>query len=198
MAVDYDQMARNLEDFYSFKDKVVIFVGAGTKQLLNISRIPKRTVAIDQSAEAIQQLRQQVEARCLESVVEIVHSDFSDVASRGDVVYFEFCLHEMPAPDIALAHAKSLAPDIVVFDHSPGSEWAYLGAEEDKVARSTQAMERFGIRARKIFCTDQHFTDYAELLVKVSPQGPLAVERAARYLHITGIAIPMGYGLTLL
>jgi hypothetical protein len=198
MAADYVQMARNLEDFYQFKDKVVVFVGAGTKQLLDISRIPKRTIAIDQDVDALQQLRQQVEARHLENVVEIVQSDFFDVPSRGDVVYFEFCLHEMTDPDKALAHAKSLAPDIVVYDHAPGSEWAYLGAEEDKVVRSTQAMERFGIRRREIFRTNQHFKDYAELLAKVSPQGPLAVERAARYASVTGIAIPMGYGLTLL
>jgi len=198
MAADYDQMARNLEDFYQFKDKVVVFVGAGTKQLLDISRIPNRTIAIDQSAEAVQQLRQQVEARHLESVVEIIQSDFFDVTSRGDVVYFEFCLHEMTDPDKALAHAKSLAPDIVVYDHAPGSEWAYLGAEEDKVVRSTQAMERFGIRRREFFRTDQRFKDYAELLAKVSPQGPLAVERAARYSNVTGIAIPMEYGLALL
>jgi hypothetical protein len=198
MAADYDQMARELDHFYNFAGKVVVFVGAGTKQLLDMGRIPKKTIAIDQNAEAVQQLRQQVEARHLESVVEIVQSDFFDVISRGDVVYFEFCLHEMTDPDKALVHAKSLAPDIVVYDHLPGSEWAYLGAEEDKVVRSTQAMERFGIRSRQLFRTDQHFKDYAELLVKVSPQGPLAVERAARFANVTGIVIPMEYGLALL
>jgi hypothetical protein len=198
MAADYVQMARELDQFYNFAGKVVVFVGAGAKQLLDVSRIPKRTIAIDQDGEALQQLRQQVEAQHLESVVEILHSDFNDVTSRGDVVYFEFCLHEMPDPAKALAHAKSLAPDIVVFDHAPGSEWAYLGAEEDKVVRSTQAMARFGMRGSQIFRTEQHFTDYAELLAKISPQGPLAVERAARFVNASGIAIPMDYGLTLL
>ncbi len=150
MAADYALMARNLDSFYNFEGKVVIFVGAGTKQLLDVGRKPKRTIAIDQSAEALEQLRQQVAAQHLESAVEIIHADFCDVSARGDVVYFEFCLHEMPDPGKALAHAKSLAPDIVVFDHAPGSEWAYLGAEEDKVARSSQAMERFNIRARQL------------------------------------------------
>lgn len=198
MAADYGQMARNLDRFYNFEGKIVVFVGAGTKQLLDVSRKPKKTIAIDQSAEALQQLRQQVEAQHLENAVEIVHSDFKGVTARGDVVYFEFCLHEMPDPAKALAHAKSLAPDIVVFDHAPGSEWAYMAAEEDKVARSTQAMERFGIRAREIFSTAQYFKDYSELLAKISPQGPLAVERALRYAHVAGISIPMDYGLTLL
>jgi hypothetical protein len=198
MAADYAQMARDLDHFYDFKDKVVVFVGAGSKQLLDLRQKPKRAIAIDQNEEALQQLRQEVEAQHLESVVEIVHSDYYDVTSRGDVVYFEFCLHEMKDPEKALTHAKSLAPDIVVFDHTPGSEWVYLGAEEDKVLSSTEAMERFGIRGREFFRTDQHFKDHAELLAKVSPQGPLAVERAARFMNVTGIAIPMDYGLTLL
>jgi hypothetical protein len=198
MAADYGQMARNLDRFYNFEDKVVIFVGAGTKQLLDVSRKPKRTIAIDQSAEALQPLRQQVEARHLESAVEIIHADFCGVTAQGDVAYFEFCLHEMPDPVKALAHAKSLAPDIVVFDHASGSEWAYMAAEEDKVICSTQAMERFGIRSRELFRTEQIFNDYAELLAKISPQGPLAVERAARFANVTNIAIPMDYGLTLL
>ncbi len=198
MAADYALMARNLDSFYNFEGKVVIFVGAGTKQLLDVGRKPKRTIAIDQSAEALEQLRQQVADQHLESAVEIIHADFCDVTAHGDVVYFEFCLHEMPDPGKALAHAKSLAPDIVVFDHAPGSAWAYLGAEEDKVVRSAQAMERFGMRARQFFRTEQHFADYAELLAKISPQGPLAVERAARFVNVTGIAIPMDYGLALL
>ena len=35
-----------------------------------------------------------------------------------------------------VAHARTLAPDVVVFDHAPGSEWIYYGAEERLVARS--------------------------------------------------------------
>ena len=68
MAADYGQMARDLDRFYNLEDKVVVFVGAGTKQLLDVSRKPKRTIAIDQSAEALQQLEQQVEAQHLERV----------------------------------------------------------------------------------------------------------------------------------
>jgi len=52
--------------------------------------------------------------------MQVVGSKFEDVAGSFDVVYFEFCLHEMHDPEKALIHAKKLAPDIVVFDHSPG------------------------------------------------------------------------------
>ena len=55
--------------------------------------------------------------------MEVVGSKFEDVALSGDVVYFEFCLHEMADPQKALTHAKNLARDTVVFDHSPDSEW---------------------------------------------------------------------------
>ena len=130
--------------------------------------------------------------------MEVVGSKFEDVAQSGDVVYFEFCLHEMADPQKALTHAKNLAPDIVVFDHSPGSEWIFYGAEEDKVRRSAHAMERFGLRGHEKFHTEQRFEDYAALLAKVSGQGPMAIQRAQRFAGATNIVIPMSYELNLL
>jgi hypothetical protein len=44
----------------------------------------------------------------------------------------------------------------------------------------------------------QQFRDYTELLAKVSPQGPLAIERAQRFAGATDIVIPMKYELNLL
>ena len=52
-----------------------------------------------------------------ESYQELMLADRDPPATvilHGDVVYFEFCLHEMDDPAKALIHAKSLAPDIVV------------------------------------------------------------------------------------
>jgi hypothetical protein len=91
-----------------------------------------------------------------------------------------------------------MAPDIVVFDHSPGSEWIFYGAEEDKVERSADVMERFGVRRSERFHTEQRFADFAELLAKVSPQGPTAIQRAQRFAGATNIVIPMDYELNLL
>jgi len=130
--------------------------------------------------------------------VDVVASAFEEVTLRGDVVYFEFCLHEMADPWNALKHARALAPDIVVFDHSPGSDWAFHAAEEDLVLRSADAMERFGIRRREAFSINQFFRDYDELLAKVSVQGDMAIERAQRFRGATNIAIPMSYELALL
>ena len=198
MATDYAQLTRNLLDFYDFRNKVVLYVGAAGRQLLDDSAGTRKLIAIDQDVEALRELAANVAAKGMQNSVEVVGSKFEDVALSGDVVYFEFCLHEMADPEKALTHARKLAPDIVVYDHSPGSEWIFYGAEEDKVPRSAQAMERFGLRRREKFHTEQRFAEYAELFAKVSPQGPTAIERVQRFAGATNIVIPMDYELNLL
>ena len=198
MATDYAKLTENLLRFYDFTGKVVLFVGAGVKQLLAPSAGARKLIAIDQDVETLRELAAGVAAQGLQNSVEVVGSRFEDVALSGDVVYFEFCLHEMADPRKALAHARSLAPDIVVFDHSPGSKWIFYGAEEDKVRHSAQVMERFGLRRHQSFHTEQRFEDYAELRAKIGPQGPTAIERIQPYAGATKIVIPMDYELNLL
>lgn len=198
MATDYAQLTRNLLGFYDFTDKIVLFVGAGGRQLLDLSAGMKTLIAIDQDVEALRELAANVAVKGMQDSVKVVSGKFEEVAMPGDVVYFEFCLHEMADPQKALAHARNLARDIVVFDHSPDSVWIYYGAEEDKVRLSAQAMERFGLRSHEEFHTEQRFADYAELLAKVSPQGPIAIERIERFASAKNIVIPMGYELNLL
>ena len=103
----------------------------------------------------------------------------------------------MCAPSDAVA-AAALAPDVVVLDHAPGSEWAWHVVEEEKVERSAEAMRRLGVRAERLFLGEQRFTDHAELLAKVSVQGPLAVARAERFRGAGEIVIPFGYEVALL
>ena len=198
MATDYSKLSENLSRFYDFAGKVVLFVGAGGRQLLDPAEPTRKLIAIDKDIGALGQLEKDLAAKGLEDSVELVGGRFEEVALLGDVAYFEFCLHEMNDPDRALRHARSLSPDIVVYDHSPGSEWIYYGAEEDKVSRSSAAMERFGIRRRQAFYAEQRFGNFAELLGKVGPQGPLAIERAQRFAGATDIVIPMNYELDLL
>ncbi len=187
MAADYQKLAEILTRFYDFTDKTVLYVGAGGRQLLDPAVKNRRLIAIDRDAGSLAGLN-----------IEAVAADFEEVRLAGDVVYFEFCLHEMPDPVRALQHARTLAPETVVFDHSPESEWIFLGAEEEQVRRSTAAMIEFGIRRRVTFQTEQRFQEYAELIAKVSPQGELALERARRFEGATGIEIPMCCELVLL
>jgi hypothetical protein len=198
MAVDYRELSANLLRFYDFGGKVVLYVGAGGRQLLDPAIQARKLVAIDRDAKALDKLRTEAAERRARNSVEVIASSFEQVSLRGDVVYFEFCLHEMDDPMQALVHARALAPDSVVYDHSPGSEWSFYGAEEDKVRRSAEAMARFGIRCRESFYAEQRFGDHAELAAKLSSQGPLALERARRCAGATNIAIPMPYELVLL
>ncbi len=198
MSTDYAKLTENLCRFYDFQNKCVLFVGAAGRQLLDPSAGTRKLIAIDKDVEGLRALQATIEAKGLQHCMEAIGASFEEIALGGDVVYFEFCLHEMDDPARSLRHAKSLAPDIVVYDHSVGSEWIYYGAEEAKVSRSSDAMEGFGIRRRQTFCAEQRFGNHAELLAKVGGQGPLAVERAQRFVETTNIVIPMSYELNLL
>ncbi len=198
MATDYAKLTQNLCRFYDFGDKVVLFIGAGGRQLLDPSTPTRKLIAIDRDANALLELKTSIAAQGRQGSVEVIGARFEEVTTPGDVVYFEFCLHEMDDPEKALVHAKALAPDLVVYDHSAGSEWSYYAAEEDKVAHSIATMERFGIRQRQTFQAEQRFANLSELIAKVGPQGPLAIERAQRFTDATDIVIPMPYELNLL
>ncbi len=198
MATDYAQLTANLCSFYDFTDKEVLFVGAAGRQLLDPSARTKKLIAIDKNVAAIRELQATIAAQGLQDAMQAIAADFVDVSLSCDAVYFEFCLHEMDDPENSLRHARTLAPDIVIFDHSPGSEWIYYGAEEDKVARSAAVMRQFGIRRHQDFLAEQKFPTFADLVAKVSPQGPLAIERVQRFAGSTNIVIPMSYELNLL
>jgi tRNA G37 N-methylase Trm5 len=198
LAADYGELTENLSRFYDFTGKVVFFVGAGRRQLFDFSVKTRRVIAIEQDVEAVSQLKANIRTKGIEDSVDVVCANLEDVTSSGDVVYFEFCLHEMPDPQRALAHAKTLARDIVVFDHLADSEWAFCAAEDENVRRSAEAIAGFPVRRRQTFCTAQSFKDYTELLAKISLQGQLAIERAQRFAGATNIIIPMSCELVLL
>ncbi len=187
MAADYEELARRLTSFYDFTNKTVLYVGAGGRQLLDPTVEDRKLIAIDRDPGSLMGLN-----------IPVIAADFEDVQVHGDVVYFEFCLHEMRDPLKALQHARALAPDTVVFDHSVGSEWIFLGAEEELVRRSSAAMAGFSIRRRLALHAEQRFQDHAELFAKVRGQGSVAVERARRFEGFAGIRIPMDCELVLL
>lgn len=198
MAADYAFLTKNLRDFYDFAGKVVLLVGAGHGQLLDPAVSARKLIAIDRDPAALREFQKRIAAEAVQTPTEIVHGKFEDVTAHADVVYFEFCLHEIAEPFTALKRARTLAPDVVVFDHSAASEWVFYGAEEDVVRRSSEAMKNFGVRRSSSFRTRQHFKSGAELLSKVAGRGPLAIERAQRYARINNFTIPMVCELALL
>ena len=160
MAADYRLLSRTLSGFYDFTGKSVLYVGAGGRQFLDPAVRTRKVIAIDRDANSLAGLN-----------LETVAADFEEVTLTGDVVYLEFCLHEMPDPLRALRHSRTLAPDTVVFDHTPESEWIFLGAEDEQVRRSAAAQAEFGIRRHMTLRNEQRFQDYAELVAKVKGQG---------------------------
>jgi hypothetical protein len=198
VATDIRQLTENLRSFRDLGGVVVLCVGAGGGQLLDVYRDAARILAVDSDPAALGQLEAVATARGLQDRVELVHADFFQVARSAQVVLFEFCLHEIPDPATALGRARSLAPEVLVYDHAPGSTWAWHAAEEDKVRRGTQAIEACGIKRRALFQGEQRFRDYAELRDKVASQGPTALERAAPFREQRDIVIPMAYQAALL
>lgn len=198
MAADYKQMEQNFRQFYEFSGKTVVGVGAGGGPFTDLVCEARKLIVIDKDPAAIRQWEARIAAGGLKDRVEVVHADFCATSPRGDVVYFEFCLHEMDDPSQTLRHALTLAPEVLVFDHLPDSEWAFQGAEEDKVRRSTDALASFHCLRRQAFRTEQRFQTYQQLLDRLSSQGALAMQRAERYRDADEIVIPMTYGVSLL
>jgi hypothetical protein len=198
LAVDQEEVTGNLRRFYDFTGKTVLFVGAGGGQFLDPSFKTKRLIAIDRNVEALGELKRKTAARGEQGSWNVRGAHFEEVTLSGDTVYFEFCLHETVDPQKTLAHARALAPDVVVFDHTPGSDWSFYVAEEERVRRSAEAMKRFGIRRRETVRIQQRFKDYVELLAKVAEQGTVAIQRVQRFAGTTNIVIPMNCELALL
>jgi len=199
MATDYALMMHNLMSFYDFEDTTLVCIGAGGARSIGYGQLPRKIVAIDQDAIALDQIRVAVTKSDMRDKFEFVHGDFltMNLPARGDVVLFDFCLHEMADIALALKLAGELAPDVVVFDHGQASEWAYYVVEEAKVDLLWRTLERFNVPQHRKFATEQKFRDHAELLAKVKPQGEIAIRRIEKFEGRTDIIIPMTYELAL-
>jgi len=176
----------------------VVDVGAGGGQLVEYARPARRVIAVDRDGAAMERLAARVRECGLADTFTLVTSDFLAVRPLGDVVLFEFCLHEMVAPERALGHARELAPDVLVIDHAPVSRWSWYAAEEEQMEAAWKAVERGPIRRQQDVEGFQHFNDYAELEAKLASQGPKSLERIGPLSGQKAISIPMPYRLALL
>jgi SAM-dependent methyltransferase len=198
MPADYGRMVANLLGFYDFSGKTVIDVGAGGGQLIEYGRAAALVLALDNDAPALGLLRERLKAAGLEAKFTPLLCDFMEAELEADVVLFEFCLHEMPDPGAAVERALGMAPAVVVFDHWPGSEWSYIGAEESQVERSWAGLARFPVTKTRRHEDTQVFRDYEELYEKVKGQGQTSLARIEVFRGRAGIRIPMSYGLALI
>jgi hypothetical protein len=198
MATDIAIVIGNLTSFYDFRGKSVVHVGAGGGQFVGYAVNASRVVAVDPDAAAVAQLQTVIAALGLGDRFIVRQAGFESVAEPADVVFFEFCLHEIGDPAAALAHARTLAPETLVIDHAPDSHWAWYTAETEKAERSWAAVEQGGIRRQERFAGWQHFADAEALLQRVASLGEPAVSRARALAGTTNIEIPMTYRVAVL
>jgi predicted RNA methylase len=198
MATDLRQIVQSLAAFYDFTGRTVVDVGAGGGQLAEYARPARRVVAIDRDASALTRLAARLAERGLAGKFALVEGDFLEHRLRGDVVLFEFSLHEMAEPERALAHARELAADVVVIDHAPGSPWEWCAAEDERVAVAWRAVEQTPLRRLQSVEAAQLFPDYAALQARLALQGPESHKRIGGYRDQRAISIPMPYRLALL
>jgi hypothetical protein len=198
MATDIEKIINNLLEFYDFNNQTIITVGAGGGQLIEYGRISKNVVAIDHDTEALNKLKDNLLKSGLYDKFKLIHSDFYLYNFRGDVVMFEFCLHEMKDPETAIKHALTMAPDILILDHWPGSEWAFIVGEEEKIVKSWTALQLFQVKKVQKFETVQFFNDYEEIYQKVKVQGETSINRINDFKDKKKFTIPMSYGFALI
>ncbi len=198
MATDYKRIIQNLFDFFDLSGRTIVAVGAGGGQFLEYGRLAAKVIAVDQDAEALGVLREKLAQAGLADKFALVQSAFLDFQEKADVVLFEFCLHEMPDPSAALAHARTLAPAVVVMDHWPGSEWAFMAAEEDKATEAWASIVSSRPERVVSFEASQVFSGFDELWQKVRSQGEISLARIERFKGLSDISIPMSYGFALL
>jgi SAM-dependent methyltransferase len=197
MTVDIGAFISELLAFYDFGGKTVLWVGAGGGQMAAFVRATKRVFAVDRDPIALDKLKESLASAGLERSVTLVQSDFLRTDLHVDTVLFEFCLHEMDDPEAALKHAGTLAPDTVVIDHRPGSEWSYYVGEEDKIAASWAALARFAPGKQAERKATHFFEKYDDLFQKLKGQGEKSLARIEKFKGRADIRIPMLYGFAL-
>ena len=198
VATDLEQIVHDLTRFYDVTGMKVIVVGAGVGQLVEFVRPARRVVAVDKDAAALAQLDARLQECGLAHKFTLVTSDVLDFREHGDVVYLEFCLHQISHPERALNHTLTLAPDVLVIDHAPGSPWSWYAAEDRQVEAAWHSVEGRTIRRQQAREGEQRFPDYAALEARLANQGSLSLERIDAYRGREPITIPMPYRIALL
>lgn len=198
MAIDINKVIANLLEFDGFDNQTIISVGSGGGQFIEYGRYSRQVIAIDNDEEALKKLETALYKSGLADKFTLIHSDFHEVTKKGDIVFFEFCLHEMKDTEAAIKHALTLAPAILISDHWPGSEWAFIVDEKEKVKNSWEAIKKFRLKKIQRYDTVQFFHDYEELYLKVKGQGENSIKRISKYKDKKDFTIPMSYGFALI
>ena len=198
MAADIAAIIRSIESCYDFTGKSVIHVGAGGGQFIGYAGKTRKVLGVDPDPAAVERLKQAVREKGLEDRFSALQGDILTLTARADVVFFEFCLHEIVDPRAALRHVRTLAPETLIVDPAPGSTWAWYLCEAEKAQRGWSAAEESRLALDKRFEGVQRFHDHAELLAKVQVLGECVIRRIEEFRDRRDFTIDMPYRVALL
>jgi hypothetical protein len=198
MATDLARILDDLESCYDFTGRSVIHVGAGGGQLIGFAGRARTVLGVDPDVAAVERLRERVREAGLADRYRVLPSDILAVTERADVVFFEFCLHEIVDARTALRHAGRLAPEVLVADHAPSSSWSWYLGEAEKVLRGWAAVEHSPLLLDRTFTGLQRFHDHAELLAKAEVMGERSIRRIEEFRDRRDFTIAMPYRVALL
>jgi hypothetical protein len=197
MPTDLTLIEETLQAFYDFSDKTVITIGAGGGGILEYARRARFVIAVDTDADAIDRLTTRVRACGLSGRFFMFHGDVMSLYLSGDVVLFEFSLHEMSDARAVLEHARTLAPEIVLMEHAPGSPWSWFAGEEDGVKECWAAVPSSAICRQRNIDAVQQFQGFAEVQMRLRDHRTRDA-RIARFRDEAPISIPMPCRIALL
>jgi 2-polyprenyl-3-methyl-5-hydroxy-6-metoxy-1,4-benzoquinol methylase len=198
VATDLGLIIRNLASFYNVEGKSVLHVGAGGGQLVEYLKAAGKVLGIDSDENAITALHTALERAGMLDNYSVVQKDWFEITEQADVVYFEFCLHEIDDPEAAVRRAQSLAPEILMVDHDPESRWSWYAGETEKITRSWQAARKFGVVREASHRGIHRFKDYAELLARLQGLEEPTLTRIREFEGKTNIEITMPYRMAVL
>lgn len=193
MATDIKAIISNLYQFYNPDGKTIITVGAGGGQLIDYYKDAKLIYGIDTDQDAIEKLKIKIAENLLEEKYKCIHADFLSINQRGDVVLFEFSLHEMDDISKALDKGRKLASTVIIIDHSWQSKWIQYIDEAEKVERVRKYLEKERPKRIKSFHAKQYFSHYKELEEKVKSQGEKAINSIQEFKGKEKIEIDFEY-----
>lgn len=198
MATDISSVIKSLNSFYDFCGKDIIHVGAGGGQFLEYARNARKVIAVDNDALALEILNESIHKMQMDKIYTVMQADYHEINVKGDVLFFEFCLHEMVNPRKALKKGRKIAKDIVIIDHGLGSEWTYYTNEVEIIERSWATVESIGFIKKETYAAVQFFNDYDELYNKVTSPDETYISRISKFAGQKSITIPMTYTIALM
>lgn len=198
MGADINKIINNLNEFYNLTDKKIIHVGIGKGLFTGYSNLAKKVFAYDNNPDIEKDLLSKLQNENTIDRYVIRISDFSDCKDNADLVFFEFCLHEIENPNEALEFAKGISNNILIIDHSKFSKWSYYTLESDKLEKSWSAINNFEYKKHKAFDEYQFFNDFSELKDKLSVLGDECMKRIKEFENESNIKIYMPYEICLI